>query len=68
MPVPQRRLDDQLRAICAKLRIATSDDLEDILQELLTLVHRRAERIRARAARLLLKGEQLEPERRKSMS
>lgn len=68
MSAPQRRLDDHLRAICAKLITTPGDELEDILQELLRLVHRKAERIKARAGRLLLKGEQLEPERRKSMS
>jgi hypothetical protein len=67
MSVPRRRLDDRLREICAKLRTASADELEDTLQELLALVHRKAERLKARAGRLLLQGEQLEPERRKSM-
>jgi hypothetical protein len=58
---------DRLREICAKLRTASTDELEDTLQELLALVHRKAERLKARAGRLLLQGEQLEPERRKSM-
>jgi len=67
MPVPRRRLDDRLREICAKLRTASNGELEDSLQELLALIHRKAERLKARGGRLLLQGEQLEPERRKSM-
>ena len=65
--VPRRRLDDRLREICAKLRTASNDELEDSLQELLALIHRKAERLKARGGRVLLQGEQLEPERRKSM-
>jgi hypothetical protein len=67
MSVPQRRIDDHLIAICAKVTAASSGDVQDILQELLAGVHQKAERLKTRAARLLLNGEQLETERRKSM-
>jgi hypothetical protein len=62
--VPQRRIDDRIRKLCATAQAASHRDLEPILQELLALVHQKVERLRRRAARLLLKGEHLEPERR----
>ena len=64
--VPQRRIDDRIRVLCAKLQAASHGDLETILQELLKLVHQKNERLKRRAARLLLKGD-LEPERRASL-
>ena len=67
MSDPQRRLDDRLRALCTQAKKAADDDLEPILQELLTLVHRKGERLKTRAARLLLEGESLGPDRRKQM-
>jgi DNA-binding LacI/PurR family transcriptional regulator len=44
---------------------AADGELEAIRQELLTLVHQKIERLKRRAARLLLEGDHLEPERRK---
>jgi hypothetical protein len=64
MFVPQRRLDDRLRALCLRAKTAPNGELVFILQELLALVHRKTERLKRRAGRLLLKGEELEPERR----
>ncbi len=67
MRFPQRRIDDRIRKLCTKLKAAASAsarDVEPVLQELLGLVHRKNERLKRRAARLLLKGEHLEPERR----
>ena len=62
--VPQRRIDDRIRELCARAQAATDGDLESILQELLALIHRKDERLKRRAGRLLLNHEQLEPERR----
>ena len=64
MSVPQRRIDDRLRKLSAKALAASDKERESILQELLELVHRKGERLKRRAARLLLKGEELEGERR----
>lgn len=64
MPVPQRRIDDRMRKLCVKAQSATDGDLQPILQELLVLIRQKDERLKRRAARLLLKGEHLEPERR----
>ena len=66
MSVPQRRIDDRLRRVCAKALTADGGKLEALRQELLTLVHQKMERLKTRAARLLLNGEHLEGERRKS--
>ena len=67
MSVPNRRIDDRIRALCAKLKSAPDGDVENLLSELLKLVRQKNERLKGRAARLLLKGEHLEPERRVSM-
>ena len=65
MPILQRRIDDRIRELCAQLNAASNDDLELILKELLTLVRQKSDRLKRRGARLLLRGEQLESERRK---
>jgi hypothetical protein len=59
-----RRIDDRLRQLCAKSLTAADGELEPIRQELLKLLHHKVERLKRRAARLLLGGEHLEPERR----
>lgn len=64
MRVPQRRIDDRLRRACSKALTASERDRECILRELLTLIHIKSERLKRRAARLLLNGDGLEPERR----
>lgn len=66
MGIPQRRTDDRLRKLSAKALTSTGGDLKPTLQELLELVHAKSERLKRRAARLLLNGERLEPERRAS--
>lgn len=68
MSVPQRRLDDRLRELCAIARTASDGDLEAVMQELLAVVHRKSERLRTRAAKLMLKGERLGPDRRAAIS
>jgi hypothetical protein len=65
MRPPQRRIDDKLRNLCAKVLAASDDgDLESVRQEFLALVHEKLQRLKSRAARLFLNGERLEPERR----
>jgi len=64
--LPRRRLDDRIRAVCAKIEAAPDGDFGTLLQELLKLVHEKNERLKSRAARLLLKGERPDPERRTS--
>jgi hypothetical protein len=61
---PARRIDDRIRKLCAKAQAASNGDSEPILRELLVLVRQKTDRLKRRAARLLLKGEHLEPERR----
>jgi len=64
MGAPQRRLDDRLRKLCVMALHASVVELECIREELIALVHQKGERLKRRAARLLLKGDHLEPERR----
>jgi hypothetical protein len=64
MRFPQRRIDDRLRTLCVKALHASVDELESVREELLALVHQKGERLKRRAARLLLQGDHLEPERR----
>lgn len=64
LPIPERRIDDRILRLCAKARTATDGDLEPVLEELLALIRQKDERLKRRAARLLLKGERLESERR----
>lgn len=66
MRVPQRRIDDRLLKLCAKAKAARDGDSRPILQEILKLVHQKNERLKRRAARLLLNGEHLEGERRQT--
>ena len=61
---PDRRIDDRIRRLCAKAMASSDGDLEPVRRELLKLVRQKMERLKKRAARLFLKGEQLEPERR----
>jgi hypothetical protein len=64
MSVPQRRIDDRLHKLWAKVEAASDVDVKAIRQEILTLIHQKSERLKTRAAKLLLKGEHLDPERR----
>jgi hypothetical protein len=66
MSIPQRRIDDRIQDLCVRVQAASDDDLQPMLQELLQLLHQKIERLRGRAARLLLKGEYVGPERRSS--
>ena len=64
MQIPQRRIDDRLSKLCVRALTAPDRELEGIPQELLALVDQKIQRLKRRAARLLLKGDHLEPERR----
>ena len=68
MSVPQRRIDDRIRKLSAKIHAASDGDSKPDLQELLKLIHQKNERLKRRAAGLLLIGEKLEPERRESLA
>ena len=65
MKNPERRIDDKLRKISSEALRAPDPERKRVLGELLQLVQLKSERLKKRAARLLLKREQLEPERRK---
>jgi hypothetical protein len=64
--MPTRRLDDRIRELCDKAGAAANsphpDDghLESILQQLLSAIHEKVERIRALAARKLLQPTEAE--------
>ena len=64
MSVPQRRVDDRIRAACSRL-VNSNGHFEDAVKDFLTLVHDKTLRLKRRAGRLLLNGEHLEGERRK---
>ena len=64
MSVPQRRIDDRIRQLCANVTAGSCADAEPALQELLALFRQKAERLKMRAGKLLLNGEHLDGERR----
>ncbi len=66
MSSPERRIDDRIRILCSKLAAPPNGDFENLLQELLELIHEKVERLRTSAARLLLKGEPLESQQQKT--
>ena len=51
-----RRLDDRIRFLCAQVSSASSEELEAILQELLSAIHEKIERLRGLATGQLLGG------------
>lgn len=64
MPSPQRRIDDRLRKLSVEALSGSDGDLRAVRREFLALLHQKIERLQRRAARLLLKSDHLEPERR----
>jgi hypothetical protein len=58
-----RRLDDRIRQLCARVKGASNAELEGVLQELLSAIHEKIERLRGLAATQLLAGKSM-PERR----
>jgi hypothetical protein len=62
----QRRIEDRIRELCAKAVVATDDDLEPALQELLQLLGGTIEHMRNSAASLLVRREALVEPRRRS--
>jgi len=64
MPVPQRRIEDRIRELCAKA-VNANGDLEPALQELSHLLRETIEHMRESATMLLVEGKPLrEPRRR----
>jgi hypothetical protein len=51
-----RRLDDRIRYLCTQVTGASNGELEAILQELLSAIHEKMERLRGLAANRLLAG------------
>lgn len=60
--MPDRRLDDRIRQLCRKVtesyreRGRHTDETELVLQELMSAIHEKVERIRCLAASKLLHG------------
>jgi len=50
-----RRLDDRIRHLCAQVTEASNGELEGVLQELLSAIHEKIERLRIMAANQLLR-------------
>jgi hypothetical protein len=50
-----RRLDDRIRHLCARVTEASNGELEAVLQELLSAIHQKIERLRSLAAHQLLR-------------
>ncbi len=65
MRTPQRRVEDHIRELCAKILAATDGDLEPALQELTELLRGTIRHMRKSATSLLVDGTSLpEPRRR----
>jgi len=63
----ERRLDDRIRSLSVEMVDAPKDELERILQELLSAIHEKMERLRSLAANRFL-GRQHHKERRSTLS
>lgn len=63
----ERRLDDRIRSLSVEMVGAPKDELERILQELLSAIHEKMERLRSLAANRFL-GRQHPKERRSTLS
>ena len=65
MSPPQRRIEDRIRELCAKVVAVTDGDLEPALQELSQLLRTTIVHMRESATKLLVEAEPLiEPRRR----
>jgi hypothetical protein len=63
-----RRLDDRIRHLCAQVTEASNGELEAILQELLSAIHEKIERLRTMAANQLLRRKPVTDRRASSPS
>jgi hypothetical protein len=54
--VPFRRLDDQIRDLCARVCAAPAEEQGPILSQLQSAIHKKIERLRKLAANNLLHG------------
>ena len=65
MSLPQRRVEDRIRELCAQAKTATNGDLEAVLRELSQLLRETIEHLRKCAKSLLVEGKPMfEPRRR----
>ena len=65
MSPPERRIEDRIRYLCAKVATAPDGDLETALRELSQLLRGTIEHMRESATKLLVEGTPLpEPRRR----
>jgi hypothetical protein len=51
-----RRLDDRIRCLCVQVTEASNEELEAILQELLSALHEKIDRLRGLAASQFMGG------------
>jgi DNA-directed RNA polymerase specialized sigma24 family protein len=61
----KRRLDDRIRSLCSQLTKASNGDMEAILQELMSAIHEKIERLRGLAAGQFIGGKT--PNERRSL-
>ncbi len=66
MSVPQRRIEDRIRELCAKAVAATDGDLEAALRELAQLLATTIGHMRESATTLLVEAKPLVEPRRRS--
>lgn len=65
MRIPQRRVEDHIRELCARILVATDGDLKPALRELAQLLRGTIRHMRKSATSLLVEGTPLaEPRRR----
>jgi hypothetical protein len=60
-----RRLDDRIRCLCVQVTEASSEELETLLQQLLSALHEKIDRLRGLAAGQLIGGKP--PEERRAL-
>jgi hypothetical protein len=51
-----RRLDDRIRCLCVQVTEASNEELESLLQQLLSALHEKIDRLRGLAASQLVGG------------
>jgi hypothetical protein len=70
--MPTRRLDDRIREICAQISAvgrdpdSTDQEVEILLQKLLSAIHKKVERMRIIATNKLLQGNDADKQDRRS--
>ena len=70
--MPTRRLDDRIRSLCAQIaavardREVSEEEVSTLLQELLTAIHQKVNRVRIIAANKLLQGKDADKQDRRA--